>query len=74
MMSVQNLKKIRRCQERVATEWRLATLGRAVVGLVARLFALPPGPPGRLFGAFATGNFGRTTSERTASGKEHQLA
>lgn len=36
----------RRPEERVATEWRLATVGRAVVGLVARLFALPPGPPG----------------------------
>ncbi|CAL1155481.1 unnamed protein product, partial [Cladocopium goreaui] len=36
----------RRREERVATEWRLATVGRAVVGLVARLFALPPGPPG----------------------------
>lgn len=36
----------RRREERVATEWGLATVGRAVVGLVARLFALPPGPPG----------------------------
>eukprot|EP00435_Cladocopium_sp_Y103_P046115 s1574_g13.t1 len=35
-----------RRREEVATEWRLTSAGRAVWGLVARLFALPPGPPG----------------------------
>ena len=55
MMSFQNPQKIGHCQERVATEWGLATAVRAVVALAARLFALPPGPPGRLFGTFGMG-------------------